>query len=683
MISIAVLYLATAIKLTMAQSIIAYDCGQQYTNVTTFSLIDVGECRVPDKPNVKIEKTRIALIQLNDYSKVKVILCKVEVTRQISYCDDAWYRSSFSRDIESGRVSYIEPTTRMLCDQMHRTRTLAFRNSINIPGLRLNGTTTTPVQLAGHRGEKGTKCTNAPYIDPYGAWTEVIVDGYIKVTLENYYATVDLDNDQVILNTGTRCKLTDESCTDLYGGEVYWDAIPRDNCKEKYSRLYTGVVDKITDPARPDNPVFALEASIVFAFTIQGTTTACSNQLYRTDHPRILIYAGDRPELLEIPEGTAPENIDLLAYMNSKFIYVEKHLKVQMQNLYHDLLLQKCQLEKKVIRNALNLAQLQPDLFSMLITKKAGHMGLVSGETINLIKCVGVPVTYRKVDTCYQEMPVYKYGKPYFMTPRSHILLSTGTRTTCNALVPPMYFLGQKWFKLMPDAVEAPPPQILSPETKDSWRYIDPKNLAEAGIYIPSQLKKLKDYVMFPLERAAVLNTIARGMLGKNVTGEHYNPSYLFDGETLHKILKTTWEHFWGRFVAFGTLSSGILGIFVICRLIKFFIDTSLHAMALYSVYGFSIHIIGAVWDSLTQLLLHIGSEIRRQTETPIVETQEDAPSVQQRVTPTAPQEIASTTPNDVSRLEIDNIGPLYPLLGRRPVETESNGQRDSERNNN
>ena len=131
----------------------------------------------------------------------------------------------------------------------------------------------------------------------------------------------------------------------------------------------------------------------------------------------------------------------------------------------------------------------------------------------------------------------------------------------------------------MPDAVKAPPPQILCPETKDSWRYIDLKNLAEAGIYTPSQLKKLKDYVMFPLERAAVSNTIARGMLGKNVTGEHYNPSYLFDGATLHKILKTTWEHFWGRFVAFGTLSSGILGIFVICRLIKFFIDTSLHAI--------------------------------------------------------------------------------------------------------
>ena len=133
-----------------------------------------------------------------------------------------------------------------------------------------NNSRSMPVQLAGHRGDKGASCMNGYYSDPYGTWSEVIVDGWIKVTIEDYEATVDIDNNQVILNTGVKCKLNSEQCIDLYGGHAFWDAAPKDSCKDKYSKLYVGPVDKITDPENPDHPVFALESSIMFTFTAKS-----------------------------------------------------------------------------------------------------------------------------------------------------------------------------------------------------------------------------------------------------------------------------------------------------------------------------------------------------------------------------------------------------------------------------
>jgi len=43
------------------------------------------------------------------------------------------------------------------------------------------------------------------------------------------------------------------------------------------------------------------------------------------------------------------DNLDIFAYVNSKFIYVEKHIRDQMTALYHDILIQKSELEKQVL----------------------------------------------------------------------------------------------------------------------------------------------------------------------------------------------------------------------------------------------------------------------------------------------------------------------------------------------
>lgn len=57
----------------------------------------------------------------------------------------------------------------------------------------------------------------------------------------------------------------------------------------------------------------------------------------------------------------------------------------------------------------------------------------------------------------------------------------------------------------------------------------------------------------------------------------------------------------------FGSASAGVLGIILISRLAKLVIDTIIQGYALHSVYGWSIHLLGAIWTSITNILLHLG----------------------------------------------------------------------------
>lgn len=84
----------------------------------------------------------------------------------------------------------------------------------------------------------------------------------------------------------------------------------------------------------------------------------------------------------------------------------------------------------------------------------------------------------------------------------------------------------------------------------------------------------------------------------------------MLDEDTLNKLADNALSRMWGNFLQFGSASAGIIELFIIARIIKFISDTIIHEVALHSLYGFSIHLFGSVWNSITQLLLHIGQDL-------------------------------------------------------------------------
>ena len=71
--------------ITTVYAIIRFDCGSNQSNITTLSLLEVGECNLPPS-QVHVKRTYIQLLKLPGFTNTKVIQCKVEIRRAISHC---------------------------------------------------------------------------------------------------------------------------------------------------------------------------------------------------------------------------------------------------------------------------------------------------------------------------------------------------------------------------------------------------------------------------------------------------------------------------------------------------------------------------------------------------------------------------------------------------------------------
>lgn len=186
-----------------------------------------------------------------------------------------------------------------------------------------------------------------------------------------------------------------------------------------------------------------------------------------------------------------------------------------------------------------------------------------------------------------------------------------GTSKDCSDLLPTMYEIDGTWFRITNRPIETLAPPAIQPLTKPGWKYVSPDALANSGIYSEEDLTRLRNHIMFPVEKPATLNYIAHGAMGGNVPAGTISLSNLLDEQSLERIAESAGRRLWNGFVSFGSASAGVLAIFIIIRAIKLIIDTIIHGYALHSIYGWSIHLIGAVWSSVTNLLLHLGKPPR------------------------------------------------------------------------
>lgn len=589
------------VDLRSTHGIIGYDCGAASANLTTLSLLNIEECDIPQQ-SVNSSRVYIQLLQINEFDSVKVIQCKIEVDRLIKKCG----MFSHTMDVFNGKYSFIQETSREACRRMHTYGTYELAGTY-ITGLKSNQTLTRPILLAGHVDSEGS-CSGGAYSDPYGTWVDVIVLGSIKITLQDYIADVKINTNKVHLRSGVACELSATNCLDIEGGDTFWDPVPADTCKfSSYGVLYEGYADKIIDSMNQQSQVaYSLTAqNTIFALTSRGKYITCGYSLTRTEHPKLIIFETS-PGVEIFKKQSKVSNLDIFTYMNSKFVYVEKHIRTQINELYRNILLQQCNLEQQLLQNALAIATQSPDIFAYYLMKGPGYMALLAGEVIHIVKCVPVEVKIAQTEHCYNQLPVLRGNRTFFLTPQTHILLRQGIQTACNAFAPAMYLLGDSWYKLMPKPVDTVPPAIMKPLTKPTWKYVSPGSVATSGIYSENDLEDLKDHIMFPAERPAVLNTIARGIMGRPTSLQGGSITNLLDKDAIEKIAVSTWKKFWNKFLIFGNISAGIMGIYLSVRIFKLILDTLVHGYALHTVYGWSIYLLGAIWDSLTQLLLHL-----------------------------------------------------------------------------
>lgn len=589
---------------TPVYGLIGYDCGGQHLNITSVSLLGVGDCDIKvQTPNTT--KVYIKLLQLSEYGYAEIIQCKAELSRTVYYCG----MHSHISLVANSRMDYLLEMSRSKCLTAIEEGTIKGTTYI-IDGLRPNTTTSRSVILAGSVDTEG-RCTGTQYSDHYGEWKHVVVDGIVKISLKTGYVPVHLNSGRIILKSGTVCTLSDGFCIDSENGYTFWNPMPTTSCNfQQYDVLYEGVATKMVsnEDASLAPTVYSLVTQdITFALTTTRGQPLCGYTLLSTEHPKLFVLETTKDDTFG-NRGTVPvRNLDIFTYVNSKFVYVEKHVRQQMTSLYHNVVQQRCELEKEVLRNTLSFATLQPDEFAYRLMKGPGYMAVAAGETIHVIKCIPVDVSIRRTEECYLELPVTVRNSSLFLTPKSRILTKAGTVRECSYELPTTYFIEDTWVQFTPKAhVRETSPQQLQPMTSLSWKYLTPGSLATSGIYSQADIDKLRNYIMFPAEKPALLNTMARGMTGHAVQDGSVSLYNLLDEQSLQKIAESTASRIWGGFITFGSATAGVLGVLIVVRLIKLTIDIIIHGYALHSAYGCSLYVLGAVWSSLTNLLLYL-----------------------------------------------------------------------------
>ena len=143
---------------------------------------------------------------------------------------------------------------------------------------RVNSTTTRPIIYAGTLDNEG-RCTGAAYSDPYGNWESVVVQGTLKIKIQEQKARVDLNNNVIHLRSGRPCILSEATCLDVEGAHTFCNTVPINNCKfNQYSILYKGYANRIDDLAHNHiQTVYSLVTDeVTFAIMISSTENVCA-----------------------------------------------------------------------------------------------------------------------------------------------------------------------------------------------------------------------------------------------------------------------------------------------------------------------------------------------------------------------------------------------------------------------
>ena len=160
--------LAFALLVHTATALVGYDCGSRSLNITTISLLDVGQCQPPSS-SLNVTRRYVQLLQVNEFTETQAIQCKLEIHRTVYYCG----MYSHISIVKHGEREYIYDISSEACKKLYKTGILEFNNHI-ISGIKINSTTSHPMLYAGYVDNKGT-CNGAAYSDPYGDWESVVV----------------------------------------------------------------------------------------------------------------------------------------------------------------------------------------------------------------------------------------------------------------------------------------------------------------------------------------------------------------------------------------------------------------------------------------------------------------------------------------------------------------------------
>lgn len=109
---------------------------------------------------------------------------------------------------------------------------------------------------------------------------------------------------------------------------------------------------------------------------------------------------------------------------------------------------------------------------------------------------------------------------------------------------------------------------------------------------------------MYPSERKAISQSISSAINEDASFTDTAMFKNLLSKQMVEDTVSTFFQGMWSKFLIFGNLFSGIFGVLLVFKLIKWAFDTMVHSKGLYEVYGCGWALIASIWDAATTYLL-------------------------------------------------------------------------------
>lgn len=615
MFTIALILTTVALK---TAALVGYDCHTAAVNITTFSNVDVEPCLSPVFTSQNTTETTVQVIRKNRFLKVEVFQCSMLVDQEIFRCG----MFSHSTQVYNGRQKFRVPLSRHQCDDLIQNNRLVYPNRndfvITLTPDELNSGT---VYIAGHVDAEG-QCEGTSFSFKNNNYQNVVVNHIYAIYYKSILANYEVETGNLLIDN-VRCKYTNKQCEDYHLGNLYWYTQPNINCEPTiYQTIYKGPgrTTFLTDVKSGNTyPILTVRQELfVVSIRLFGTYTNCYESFTMTDIDDLFVVLDNDPKTFRTPgyTETLTENISLLSYVNTKFMYVQNHIADQIEKMYHDILFQQCLHKRTTLINLLTLGFSDPEQFAYSLMHTEGYTAILAGELTHLIQCLPVNVSYRSDTTCYLEIPITYNEKPAFLTPRNRLVAYHGTEVICNPLYDVAYNFSNIWTVTTNNAHVMIPPHKLNPNIQQNWKFDYDLNLGKAGLYSTKDIEKLARKMLLPTERAAIANILVNTLHNDKTNKQGVSFYKLIDDDSIKKSISHYASSLLQKLTTFGIYCSTAIGIITLIKATMTIIEISLNALHLYKAFGWSIKLFGALLQSATTYLLLIMNKEQTQNKT-------------------------------------------------------------------
>ena len=608
LIPILVVLLMTLCNTPSSSATVAYDCSTP-SQGPKYSLRETEECpeAVPNK--MITSKTQSYFVyQESDFLRTTALECIVKRSQAAWYCG----RSSYT--------AMVVPTTAYLpiqilpdvCRAAFQTGEIRIDESLKIKAK--SGTAIYErITRNGHVEGDGT-CSDVKPITVAGVTVSnaVVIEDYF-VELKEYQVTFDAaslkmmgrtycDGTKTSCSTGDsiitykldhqECKLTllmETSFKEIYG-EMYQDANPfeQGTLKPNRSKLWELQNNRTNEKLRTTKTPTLLIAdrpSDMIRVVLKDATSRCGRVVTATNYPNLFVTQ-------EAVPGAKPKmdsrDIDLAKYFNNKMDYLYHHNLLTTASIYQKSIENDCKLNREILRTKLALTITNSDITAPLLPLPEGTFARVMGEVIHTYKCKKVRVELAAVDECTNELPVMYQGQQVYLEPVTRVIISNPIgikKLTCSNVLAPMYEWGDGNWITLPDRKRTTAPEKLEMmKLVQPHRFQEFLNTQEGGIYDIKDINAARKFLLFPEKRARVLTE----MVYRALEGGGGRPDFelLLHPDHFKKATQKTMEKMWGRFLVFGQLTAGFIGVYVIMVFIKTAFSQILNTLHIYQIAG-------------------------------------------------------------------------------------------------